>query len=239
MKIGNWRADERRASFLQRSAHEVKQYSVRMKIGASVLACLVLMVGMLYLVATLYKQTGSFTVSIDKVEMMKYGLTLSETKDMLYNSSHLNTHINESITNMAEEDLPQNLDNIDGAHHGKDYIAYTFYLQNAGETSISYEYSVIMSNVTNGLDEAIRLRLYKDGEYETYAKTAVDGSGAEIGTTEFYSGNIMAHGRVDNFDPDEVTKFTVVIWIEGSDPDCIDWLIGGEIKLEMVMEVVH
>ena len=56
---------------------------------------------------------------------------------------------------------------------------------------------------------------------------------------EFYSGNIMAHGRVDNFDPEEKTKFTVVIWIEGSDPDCIDWLIGGEIKLEMVMEVVH
>ena len=239
MRIGNWREDERRASFLQRSAKEIRQYSVRTKIGVAVLACLVLCVGLLYLVATLYKQTGSFTVSIDKVEMMKYGLTLSETEDMLYNSSHLNTHINESITNMAAEDLPENLDNIDGAHHGKDYIAYTFYLQNAGETTISYDYSVVMSNVTNGLDEAIRLRLYKDGEYETYAKTAVDGSGAEIGTKEFYSGNIMAHGRVDNFDPEEKTKFTVVIWIEGSDPDCIDWLIGGEIKLEMVMEVVH
>lgn len=239
MKIGNWRADDQRAKWLQRTAHEVKQHSVRVKISLTILSCLVLMVGLLYLVATLYKQTGSFTVSIDKVEMMKYGLTLSETEDMLYNSSHLNTHINESITNMAAEDLPANLDNIDGAHHGKDHIAYTFYLQNAGETSISYEYSVVMSNVTNGLDEAIRLRLYKDGEYETYAKTASDGGGAEPGTVEFYSGNIMARGRTDNFDPGDITKFTVVVWIEGSDPDCIDWLIGGEIKMEMVMEVVH
>jgi hypothetical protein len=96
-----------------------------------------------------------------------------------------------------------------------------------------------MSNVTNGLDEAIRLRLYVDGEPSTYAKTRSDGLGAEPGTEEFYSEDVMVHKRIENLAPGGVTKYTLVLWLEGNDPDCIDWLIGGTIKIEMQMSVAH
>jgi hypothetical protein len=33
--------------------------------------------------------------------------------------------------------------------------------------------------------------------------------------------------------PGEVTKYTVVMWLEGDDPDCTDALIGGHLGLEM------
>ena len=56
---------------------------------------------------------------------------------------------------------------------------------------------------------------------------------------EFYSNNVMARGRINSLKPGEVTKYTVVIWLEGNDPDCIDWLIGGMMKVEMEMRVVH
>jgi hypothetical protein len=49
----------------------------------------------------------------------------------------------------------------------------------------------------------------------------------------------MANGRVSDFAPGEITKMTVVIWIEGSDPDCVDRLIGGEMRISMQMSVVH
>jgi hypothetical protein len=96
-----------------------------------------------------------------------------------------------------------------------------------------------MSNVTQGIDEAIRLRLYVDGEPTTYAKTRSDGMGNEPGTVSFYSQGVMANGRVSDFAPGEITKMTVVIWIEGSDPDCVDRLIGGEMRISMQMSVVH
>ena len=193
----------------------------------------------LYVVAALYKRTGSFTVSIDKYEMTKYGLTLSESPDMTHNNSHLNARIDEEITNIAGESIPLNVDSINGAHNGANYIAYTFYLQNAGEVEVSYDYQVTLSNVTQSLDEAIRLRLYVDGTPTTYAKTRSDGGGAEPGTVEFYSANVMARGRIDSFAPGEITKYTVVLWIEGNDPDCIDWLIGGKLKVDMLMSIVH
>ena len=231
--------NERRIKILNRTAKEVRNYRVTKKILISALVMLLVVASILYMVSALYKQSGSFTISVDKYEMMKYGLTLSETSDMAYNSSHLNTQISEHITNIASEEIPDNVDKIDGAHSGTNYIAYTFYLQNAGEVAVSYEYSVVMSNVTNGIDEAIRLRLYVHGEPTTYAKTKADGTGPEPYTKEFYSANVMAFGRVDDFAVGEKTKFTVVIWIEGSDPECLDWLIGGQMKIDMNMSIVH
>ena len=50
---------------------------------------------------------------------------------------------------------------------------------------------------------------------------------------------MITKDRIDAFEPGEITKFTVVIWIEGNDPDCIDWLIGGKLKVDMVMTVLH
>lgn len=232
-------SSERRIGVLSRTAAEVRNYRVKKRILLSLLICLVVFSLLLYLVAALYKRTGSFTVSIDKYEMTKYGLTLSESPDMRHHNSHLNARIDEELTNIAGETIPANVDSIDGAHNGANYIAYTFYLQNAGEVEVSYDYQVSISNVTQSLDEAIRLRLYVDGTPTEYAKTRSDGGGAEPGTVEFYSANVMARGRIDAFAPGEITKYTVVLWIEGNDPDCIDWLVGGKLKVDMLMSIVH
>ena len=230
---------ENRIITLRRTAKETRNYRVRMKILSILLVLLLILTGVVYGIAALYKKTGSFTVSIDKYEMTKYGLTLSENRDMTHNNSHLNAKISEQMTNIAGETIPDNVDMIDGEHNGKDYIAYTFYLQNAGEVEVAYDYQLNVSNITQSLDEAIRVRLYVDGDPTTYAKTRSDGKGAEPGTTEFYSAGVITKDRIDAFEPGEITKFTVVIWIEGNDPDCIDWLIGGQLKVDMIMSIVH
>ena len=234
------RSTERNISILKRTASDVITYRVKMKILSILLALLVTFTGVVYIAAVLYEQTGSFTISIDKHEMYKYGLSLSETRDMTKPTTTLNAKIAEKMTNISGDTIDANVDMIDGEHNGRDYIAYTFYVQNAGEAEVAYDYEIRMSGVTNGLDEAIRIRLYVDGgEPVDYAKTKSDGSGAEPGTTEFHSATTVLLDRVDGFEPGDVTKFTVVIWIEGNDPDCIDWLIGGKMRLDMQISVAH
>ncbi len=229
---------ENRVNVLRRTAKEVKHYKVWMKIMSASLAAIIVLLGLIYVWAVLYKKTGSFTVSVDKYDRTQYGLTLSESRDMTHSTAYLNARIVEDITNIAGETLPENIDMIDGEHNGENHIAYTFYLQNGGDVTLTYEYSCDISNITNDLDEAIRIRIYKDGEFATYAKTKSNGGGAEPGTVEFYSANVVALETVEDFKPNAVTKFTVVIWIEGNDPDCVDWLIGGEIKVEMNFNAV-
>ncbi len=228
-----------RINVLRRTAKEVRNYKVSMKVLRIALAMLATLLALLYTWAALYKNTGSFTVQLNKFEMNQYGLTLSESRDLSHPNSYLNAKIAEDITNIAGETIPDNVDMIDGTHNGDNYIAYTFYLQNAGGTAVTYEHTLTVSNITNSLDEAIRVRLYTNGVPVTYAKTASDGSGPEPGTQEFYSSAAIAHERVEDFKPGDVTKYTVVIWIEGNDPDCVDQLINGQLKVDMTMEIVH
>ena len=238
--------NENRAGVLRRTATEVRNYRVHMKFLSLALALLAIVTGVLYAAAALYKQSGSFTVSVDKYEHTQYGLTLSESRDMSYKTSQLNANISKQMTNIDANVIPDNVDMIDGEHNGDHYIAYTFYLQNAGQHEVAVNYSLKMSGITNSLDEAIRVRLYVNGSATTYAKTASDGSGPEPlvygdpdseKTTEFFSMSLVANERIDSLMAEETVKFTVVIWIEGNDPDCIDWLIGGKLKIEMLMNI--
>lgn len=238
-RIRTFHNNEKRARFLIRTAKEIKSYQVQKKVLLSLLAMLLTITGTFYMLATLYERTGSFTVGVNKVDMVREGIALCETADLSQPTSHLNAEVNEHITNIAEEWIAENVDSIDGVHNGDNYIAYTFYLFNSGEIYVNYEYSINVSNVTNNLDEAIRIKLYTNGEPITYAKTKSDGTGPERDTTEFYSNGIAAYKRVDNFAPHAVNKYTVVIWIEGNDPDCVNWLLGGKLKVGMDFNVVH
>ena len=242
-KLEKWRANEQRLAILRRTAKETKTYRLQKKILMTALACLTSLTMVLFIGAALYKDTGSFTVGVNKVDIQKYGLTLSETRDMAYANSHLNANINERITNISKRDLPANIDMIDGEHNGENYIAYTFYLQNASTNkdakALSYEYELTISDVSKGIDEAVHVLLYVDGVPTEYAKTRSDGTGPEPDTTEFYSLGVVTKQRVDNFEQGQITKFTVVIWLEGDDPDCVDRVIDGLANFEMQIKVIH
>ena len=41
--------------------------------------------------------------------------------------------------------------------------------------------------------------------------------------------------KVTDFKPDDLDRITVLVWIEGDDPDCTNALLGGEIKMDMVI----
>ena len=111
--------------------------------------------------------------------------------------------------------------------------------------------------MTSGIDAAIRVRLFYtpfyfrsetdqydlNGNYTDFAKAKTGGNGEpEIDPynrkmTNFLSSGTVTEGTVTGFAPGDISKVTVVIWIEGNDPDCTDDLIGGEFKIDMLFEV--
>ena len=115
---------------------------------------LIAIVAAAYAVSYFYDKYGSFTVKISKYDMINQGLTLSETPDYNTSNSRLNADILYDMTNISGEDLPDNIDKINGSHNGEGYIAYTFYLINSGKDTLSYDSEMTIENVTNGVDEA-------------------------------------------------------------------------------------
>ena len=54
----------------------------------------------------------------------------------------------------------------------------------------------------------------------------------------FESEYVVASGREENVEPGEYHKYTIVLWLEGDDPDCTNELIGGHLGLEMNFTLV-
>lgn len=247
--------DVNKSNILLRRSAEILHYKLIRKIVTIGLTASMCAMTLVYVAAALYNQTGSYTVSINKFDNVEYSLILSETPDFTSLTTKLNAKTNERITNICiDQHLPDGLENVDGAHSGDDYIAYTYYVMNNGTKPMTYEYVLTASNITNNLDKAIRLALYVNGEKTVYATKAADGGAepvcpfdeysiAEYGyTTPFMTEGdnaIITRQQISGFKPGDMTKFTVVIWIEGDDPECTDDLIEGTFKVDMTMSLIE
>ena len=65
-----------------------------------------------------------------------------------------------------------------------------------------------------------------------YGKTKSNGAGKESDCDrEFASSAKVMTNKHENFKSAEKDKYTIVIWLEGNDPDCTNDIIGGTMKL--------
>lgn len=225
---------------LRRTAKEVRRHKVIMRIISVLLIVLIALVAIAYAVSYFYDKFGSFTVMVNKYDMINQGLSLSETPEYDKSIATLNAGVLYDMTNISGADLPDNLDKINGAHNGDNYIAYTFYLINSGNDTVSYSGEMTMENVTMGVDEAIRIAVYKNGEKTVYGKTKSDGTGKESDCDkEFEASTVVMSTKSEALKPGAKDKYTVVVWLEGNDPDCLDNIIGGTMKLGMKFKIIE
>ena len=115
------------------------------------------------------KNDKSFTVnSIDK-GAKKYSLKLSEKSDFSSSKTKLEADISKDMTNISENWLPKDLDKHDGDHSGDNYFAYTFYVKNESEKTVSYSYQLnIVDIAIPDFINTIRIRLYNNEDWINY-----------------------------------------------------------------------
>ena len=228
---------KRNVSILRRGATEVMAYRVIRKfilIGVTI-GAVVMMIS--YAFVLLYNRTGRFSVMVDNPDTT-YAITLCEHPDFRTKSSRLTNDQQVTISNLCGEALPKNIDQVDGEHNGEHYLAYTFYCKNIGAGKESLVYEMTFNNVTNNIDECIRVRIYVNGVPTDYAKTRSDGGGMESHLCDktFAGKYVVCREEIPEVGFDEYVRFTVVIWVEGDDPDCNDSVVNGKIKFDMQIE---
>ena len=55
---------------------------------------------------------------------------------------------------------------------------------------------------------------------------------------KFVDDRTVVEGMQEGVVPGDIHKYTVVIWLEGDDPDCNDDLIGGHIGMEVFFQLM-
>ena len=236
----------------------------RFGLGALLAALLALLL-MLFLLSYITDHAGAFTINMT-ANMLKNGFVLCDEPEFNDPTSRLRSDKTKDINNITIGDVRVDVDDVDGAHNGDNYVAYTFYVKNNGETVESYYYALKIGSASLGVNDAVWIMLFEDGHQVMYAKKSADGDPeAVIGydgeppfydlaynankqyyekdgewgirTTPFLDEENVVRGYVDSVQPEEIHKYTVVIWLEGNDPECVDGIFGGHATYSMEFSV--
>lgn len=187
-----------------------------------------------YFVLRVVYEAGGFSISMDADLSKNSGLIMYEKMAEKIDRKVLKATKVEYMDNISIDWLPENLNKEgEGSHNGDNYLAYSFYVENKGSETINYWYKVLVDDVVKNVDRAIRVMIYRNDEKTVYAKANATTGNAEPGTKAFYSEQKVLVESRETFAPGDIDKFTIVIFIEGDDPDCIDDLIGGAMNMHM------
>ena len=226
-------------------AEKIKNRKRRSRVVKLSLLILLLLLTILYLILRIIYNEGRFTISLDSNDKLKSGLAIFESLNNSQGKRKLEASPIKFMDNISYKTIPKDVDTeADGPHNGKNYIAYSFYAENQGKETIDYWYEIVIDDVIKNVDEAVRIRIYRNGESITYAKKKSNADEPEEGTTAFRDDidskeNIIIFEQVHDFKPNDLDRYTIVIWLEGDDPDCTNAIIGGELKMHMKFTEEH
>ena len=140
------------------------------------------------------------------------------------------------------------------------YLAYSFYCMNVGTRAGTLSYSIRIEDNIKDVDLAIRvMTVEEDVRGENRLQTVWRRADPVIdellmntpqsvkdndlwmkweqNSLEFLSTNIVFNRSIENFTPRQYRRFSIFIWIEGNDPDATEKILGGRIKMSMVLSI--
>ena len=216
----------------------------RRKLGAALLQLdrmhllllgLLLAVAVLFIAAFAQEKMGNFTINLNRLERYRKGISIADNGNFDGATARLVANTVQDATNISIDDIPTDVDDVDGGHNGKNYMAYTYYVRNAGKEDLGYIASITLDSCAKGAEKAVRIAVYQNGERIVYAAPADDG-GTEDGCENFLSDKIVCQYENKDFLVGNVDRYTIVIWMEGDDPDCVDAIIGGSVQFSMSID---
>ena len=222
------------------NSEKIRERDKKIKIIKIGLLIMLLFLIIIYFILRVAYETGNFTITLDPNFAQKNGIIMYKRKEAKEDRRILKAERADFIDNISVKWLPKDLNKTgEGSHNGQNYLAYSFYIENKGSDVVNYWYEILVDDVIKNVDKAVRVMVYRNDEKTIYARPNERTGEAEEGTKKFYSPTeVMVEGRKD-CKPGDIDKFTIVIFIEGDDPDCLDPLIGGEMKMHMEITEEH
>lgn len=194
----------------------------------------------IFLLLTFVYKGGRFFITLDPNFAVESGLFMFENMDTKDAKSRLYAKDIDFMDNISINWLPKDIDlEAEGSHNGENYIAHTFHIENGGDKTVNYWYEIHIEDVIKNVDDAIRFMVVVNGEKTVYAKLNEETKKEEEGTSAFYSEDIPVLEERKDMKPGDIDRITIAIWLEGDDPDCLDNIIGGEIKASMKITEGH
>jgi hypothetical protein len=211
------------------------------------------------IIAYFGQNLGNFVITLPE-DTYRVGIKLSDERDFYYPRTRLVCDPIIGAEMVTYKDIEPMIDTIRN-HDGQffddrnsdgiidyDYFAYTFYLKNDGTRTVDITFDITISTATKNLDGAIRLVIFTEEKPEgtLYQKEDLVAKAENSGVypdedywgTDF-DGDIVCRSLVKTLARLQIKKFTILIWIEGNDPDSDEGIAGGKLRMDMYFRIVH
>lgn len=198
-------------------------------------------------VITFYgNNVGNFVMSIDP-DLKDKEIYISKSSEFINPTSLLQA---DSVRNARDITYTmvdvEEVKKTDGSYNDPyfKYLAYTFYVKNFGNESTDLSYYLQITSAKKNVDKTIRVMVISevDGVSTERIYMAKDESEAEYedipDCLEFVNEKMIMEDKVYGFFPEQMIKFSVIIWIEGQDPDTTSDILGGQIKIQMKFSAI-
>lgn len=224
------------------------------RIGYLISGCIMLLLSFL----TYYGQnSGNFVMSVDE-DAFKRGIAISDSSTFETMNRWLTADPVEDVrdTTLQHIDLFEII-NAEGAYKEtrSNYLAYTFFLRNVGSETTPVDYEVVITNQSKNIADAIRVMIIVDGQVaydeqgiryiECESKTMYQAPDKQDivykdylqDFTLFKTTDIICSERIFDIRPEQTKKISVIMWLEGEDPECIETLASAKIKITMNLSI--
>lgn len=193
---------------------------------------------------TIYgNQVGNFVVSAGNQGDIKLGLTLDPEMADVSNRLTISGLDNQrdATYSYIPNDIYQGIGDKND-YRRNNYIAYSFYLVNLGESAVDYTVSLNVVDVYHNPLDILRVMMIvgEDDVRNIYAKPEATQEGVDrlqqntdYTTIDFVSDSVLLHMQEYDLQPQQMVKYTIVLWLEGWDIECVDQALGGRAKLAL------
>lgn len=191
--------------------------------------------------------SGNFIVVLDK-DVIIHSIVLSEDSDFNDPTPRLFADsVKDSDPIIFFDIKMQEALEVDGNYYDPDfkYLAYSFYLKNNGNQSVDIRAEFLITDIYRGADEAIRVILIENSQiddFKMYQKP--DKSEGKYlpempEAIPFVNDKTIFEHDILEFQPDEIKRYTIIVYVEGQDPECVNEISSGMIKMTMRFRIIE
>lgn len=184
-------------------------------------------------------------------------VVLADNKDLNNAASTISIDPNTKLIPVAyvdiqkEEAIKKDGDYVDSRNNNNPhdysnyyYIAYSFYLKNGNAEKVNIKSSLDFLTATYNIDAALRFIIIQNDDLENfniYMKADSSPVDPEDKTPYELAINYESDTKIcsSNFElgPNEVKKYTILIWLEGWDKECVNSIMSAELKMKMTFDI--
>ena len=232
----------------------VKQLWTKKRILNTLIAIFFILFIIIAIITYYGQNVGCFTISVSQ-KANDYSIYISDDEfkswspRLICEPMSASAPTVEPIVSMKKNEIR----NTAGTYKSNDkmYIGYTFWLRNMSETeAVNIKAKLDVARSTNGLDECSWVWFFDSeddsmGTIYQKSETLTDEDKANRpdryegydSTTYWASDSTVFEKTYLNLQPGETRKFTLILWTDLEDPQCVDSIIKGEINYNLTISL--